>query len=460
MKKTIILILLVSILFSCNKQEKKDYVIFSGQIKNTKEKSLTIRGNPALNNELLQKISLDKKGIFSDTIQITKSGLYYFIVGKDYFRIYFTEGDDVKLTFDVKNYENTKFTGLHANDNDYLFKQRYELDGHPKVDNDSLTKLSEKEFLEALNILQKQNNEKVITANLSKSFLPIALSNIHYGYLIDLANYEIGHMWAINDKSFRVSDSFPQEEPNFDYNNLLEYENSGYYISLFSIYIGREWEREFRENKNITYLDITNKKVSNTTIKNNTLFKEFRLAFTTSKNRKHYYDSFMKYSSNEEHKKVATEMYEEMLVLNAGNPSPKFVNYENYEGGTSSLDDFKGKFVYIDVWATWCGPCVGEIPFLAKIEKKYHKKNIVFVSISADDKTNVKAWRKLIEKKKMKGVQLITDKAFESDFVQNYKINGIPHFILIDPKGNIVEASAPRPSDPELIDLFKKAGVK
>ena len=63
----------------------------------------------------------------------------------------------------------------------------------------------------------------------------------------------------------------------------------------------------------------------------------------------------------------------------SGMPSPIFENYENHKGGTTSLSDFKGKYVYVDVWATWCGPCKREIPSLKKVEAQYHGKNIAFV---------------------------------------------------------------------------------
>ena len=59
--------------------------------------------------------------------------------------------------------------------------------------------------------------------------------------------------------------------------------------------------------------------------------------------------------------------------------------FENYAGETSSLEDFKGRYVYIDVWATWCGPCKKEIPYLKAIEEKFHNRNIEFVSISVDE---------------------------------------------------------------------------
>ena len=51
------------------------------------------------------------------------------------------------------------------------------------------------------------------------------------------------------------------------------------------------------------------------------------------------------------------------------------------DSNETKLEDLRGKYVYIDVWATWCGPCRGEIPYLQKVEEKYKGKNIEFVSI-------------------------------------------------------------------------------
>lgn len=145
--------------------------------------------------------------------------------------------------------------------------------------------------------------------------------------------------------------------------------------------------------------------------------------------------------------------------LAKGMASPKFVDYENIKGGTTSLDDLKGKYVYFDVWATWCNPCKKEIPFLQKMEEKYHGKNIEFVSISVDQMKDHEAWKKMIADKKLSGTQLFSDKNWKSKFVTDYVINGIPRFILIDPLGNIVNSNAPRPSDPKLIELFNSLEI-
>ncbi len=150
--------------------------------------------------------------------------------------------------------------------------------------------------------------------------------------------------------------------------------------------------------------------------------------------------------------------------LTKGKPSPKFKNYLNYKGGKTSLDALKGKYVYIDIWATWCNPCIAEIPALKSLEKKYHNKNIRFVSISIDDEKSAGSWdkalakwRKMVEDKNLTGTQLYAGKDIE--FMKDYLVTGIPRFILIDPKGNIVNPNAPRPSNPALENLFKELGI-
>ena len=135
--------------------------------------------------------------------------------------------------------------------------------------------------------------------------------------------------------------------------------------------------------------------------------------------------------------------------LKAGNPSPSFC-CPDINGKQVSLSSLKGKYVYIDVWATWCGPCRGELPYMTKLEEQYAGKDIHFVSLSCD--SNKSAWEKRVQKGDMKGIQLHL--GTNSDFMQKYIINGIPRFILLDREGKIVKADAPRPSDPQTTKLF------
>lgn len=148
---------------------------------------------------------------------------------------------------------------------------------------------------------------------------------------------------------------------------------------------------------------------------------------------------------------------EKAVVLKDGDKCIDF-SYTDINGKKVSLADLKGKYVLIDVWATWCGPCVGEIPFLKKLEEKMHGMKITFVSLSVDqDKAK---WEEMVKKEKLGGVQLHTggDKAFMDAF----GIKGIPRFILLDKKGMILSAKMIRPSkETEIYDfLMKLKGIK
>ncbi len=144
--------------------------------------------------------------------------------------------------------------------------------------------------------------------------------------------------------------------------------------------------------------------------------------------------------------------------LKKGAPSPKF-NYPDINGKIISLDDLKGKYVYVDVWATWCGPCKREIPYLKELDDQYKGKDLAIVSLSIDKMENKDKWLKMIQDQNLQGIQIMADKDWNSDFVTSYNITGIPRFILIDPEGNIYDANAPRPSDPRLKELLSSLSI-
>ena len=115
----------------------------------------------------------------------------------------------------------------------------------------------------------------------------------------------------------------------------------------------------------------------------------------------------------------------------------------------TKISSYKGKVLYIDAWATWCGPCKREIPSLKTLEEEYHGKNVQFISVSTDK--DIKVWKDFIVKESMGGHQLHQSENFEETISKLYIINSIPRFIIIDEAGNIVNTDAPRPSSGEEI---------
>lgn len=138
-----------------------------------------------------------------------------------------------------------------------------------------------------------------------------------------------------------------------------------------------------------------------------------------------------------------------------GKPCPDFCFADN-KGGKVSLADLRGKIVYIDLWATWCGPCKGEMPALLELEKEFEGKDILFVSISVDNNKNTALWKSTIEKMGLKGIQLHLGEQW--DWLRTFMPSSIsvPRFIILDREGNIVDAHAPRPSDKSLAPMLEK----
>ena len=126
--------------------------------------------------------------------------------------------------------------------------------------------------------------------------------------------------------------------------------------------------------------------------------------------------------------------------------------YENTKGEAVSLSSFRGSLVYVDVWATWCGPCKAEIPYLKTLEQDYNEQNIVFLSVSVD--TNKDQWLKMVEEEALGGVQLWADGW--SQITKDYAIFGIPRFMLFSEDGKVISIDAPRPSNQETRELFDK----
>ncbi|MBK7761761.1 MAG: TlpA family protein disulfide reductase [Bacteroidetes bacterium] len=119
-----------------------------------------------------------------------------------------------------------------------------------------------------------------------------------------------------------------------------------------------------------------------------------------------------------------------------------------------TLSDLKGKVVYIDFWASWCGPCRGQFPYSKELHKKFSAKqlkDVVFLYISIDKTKEI--WEKAREQNGLDEFENgLVPGDWGSEIVKQYKISSIPRYMLIDKKGNIVDPNAKRPSDPAVFN--------
>lgn len=169
------------------------------------------------------------------------------------------------------------------------------------------------------------------------------------------------------------------------------------------------------------------------------------------------YQNMAKFVSKNKQYMVTKEQKKKMAVLekraNVKEPGGEAIDfaYPDMAGKVHHLKDFRGKVVLVDVWATWCKPCLAEQPALETLEKSFEGKDVVFLSISID--TEKDKWKNMVETKKLSGLHLYSNN--QGSMIKDYDITSVPRFILFDKNGKMVSYDAIRPSDPKLKELIE-----
>lgn len=424
-------------------------VTISGKITNTSDGIIKVRG------ESFEKdITLKPDGSFSEVLNLNYVGSYIVATSVNRVALYLAKGTNLNITADDKDfYKTLKFSGKGSMENQYITSKNNYVNA---INQENLYNMNEADFLAEVKLIKKDilllfANGKFPEGKYKQS----ELRNIDFLTMIFIESYAKNHAHFGKLTAFTPSETFPKFDPKTDLDNESDYLFSNPYKQLVNINFNKTLESKITPQDRflwkIALPEI--KKLKSQSIKNALLQALSYEISAANPDAVTLYNELNALSTNPYFKKEIADKFNKLQALSAGTPSPLF-DYENHKGGKTSLGSLKGKYVYIDVWATWCGPCIREIPALLNIEEQYKDKNIEFVSISVDAKKDYEKWKKMVIDKQMGGVQLIADNDWNSQFAVDYAIVSIPRFILIGPDGAIVSADAPRPSDPALVSLF------
>ncbi|TKC56559.1 TlpA family protein disulfide reductase [Pedobacter hiemivivus] len=166
------------------------------------------------------------------------------------------------------------------------------------------------------------------------------------------------------------------------------------------------------------------------------------------------YRSFIADCRNDDYKKYITNLYEfNNLKQNSKN------ELLGADGSVLSLSDlykkYPKKIFYIDFLASWCNPCIDEIPYSLVLAKKFVKSDVVFLYFSLDKNKN--AWENTVSRMKLNRENCyLVIKDFDASISKQFKVTAIPHYILIGKDGKLINSNAPRPSEKKLSILLNK----
>ena len=147
------------------------------------------------------------------------------------------------------------------------------------------------------------------------------------------------------------------------------------------------------------------------------------------------WEEFQEINPHPEYTEAVQAALYKALKLQPGQPAPEFTLYD-LDGQPVSLNQFKGQVVLLDFWASWCAPCIGDLPDLRAIKEKAADQPLVFLNLSLD--TDEAAWREAIDKHEIEGVHVRAD-GWGADVAKSYQVNSLPSYYLVDSQGLIVE---------------------
>lgn len=450
MKKAILFLAIFC--FGCSQLQAATPI--SGKIKNAPEAKIMIIGE-----NFNQEIILTSEGVFSKNLDIQYDGLYTLLTSKNRTTLFLSKKTNLKIEFDENDYEKTlQFSGDGSIENQYIaYKNSFKNELNPEV----LYKFNEDDFLSKIAEIKAKIATKFKESQFSQDqYQTQELQNLHYFEQANYLNYPLYHAHYTSNPNFKTSENYPKFDEKIDLDDDVAFLFSNPYKQIVNAIFNKKIAAKMTGKSNfsspIALPEI--EKIKSEHIKN--FFCKNLTYELTSANPdvENLFTKLLELSTDQKFKAEITTKYNNLKSIGVGKPSPSF-SYENHDGTNTTLESLRGKYVYIDVWATWCGPCRAEIPALQKLEEAFKEKNIAFVSISVDEKKDHEKWSKLINSQKMGGIQLFANNNWSSDFIRAYSIDSIPRFILIDTNGNILDPDAPRPSDPELTTVLKGLGL-
>lgn len=405
---------------------------------------------------------LDAKGDFRLTLpQVAAPGEATFTDGNETASLFVEPGDSLHLSLDTEQFDETlKFTGRGAAANNYLVQSFLRFDDQEnaspmrfvlKQTEAQMTRLVEADEQERRSFWQQYAAQNPVTP----AFRRYARHQLTYAAANQrlLCTTFYRHLHKEDKTSPPAPTAFlagiqPLAAPNDSALSNTDYRSFALEYPLHLVQMARPVPpgREIEDNFQPAFAkaaELYGASQTRDVVLTQLLLQELQMG--SFPNAQAQLPAFRKLNRDSLAAQEVRRVYAKRLKLAPGSMAPAFT-LQDETGKPVALSSFRGKVVYLDFWASWCGPCLAEIPDATELKQKFAGKDVVFLYVSIDERE--KDWQNMLAKRKLLGHGSVHLRAqgFNSATAQDYQIMGIPAYFIIGRDGRLVVDQAPRPS--------------
>ncbi len=443
------LIVFILLIFSgCTKKGTavKDSIIVAGEIQDP------VAEFPFLkcyyNGFKTTKEAFDQDGKFKFETKSSEPNFYYLQIDNQTVELFLKPGDSIFVSANAKDFVRTAaFSGGVETEQNFLkqwdtFKQKTSISARElfasQVDKFIRQTDSIKESQEYFYQEFKNN-----TTEMHPSFIHVMDAEILYQWAKSRANYNTYHA-SITKKEF--------VKPTKEYENYKNQLNlsdpeilvSSNYVSYLHLILKQRMQKTWDQASCLEKLKEVTNSFTQADIQDKIMYDLIdQQLWTNSMDQEDAVAFFRENCSNSDLTRKLIDEYELFQNIHPGKLAPE-VAFTDTAGNSYKTSDFRGKYLYIDIWASWCAPCLEEIPLLKDLKKKYDGTQLSIISISVDD--SQKDWRAAMIKSELKDKQYLATGGWNSALINKFRIQTIPRFLFVNPEGVIVNSQAKLPS--------------
>ena len=458
----ILLVIMIGVFSACS---RKEFVI-NGKFSGVDFNKVSLV--PMLDYKTLATAEIDGEGKFTISVKGVKEGEYALkFTDSERIPVYIGKQGTLNLDIEYGNYLfDVKYNGTFSDESSYIHDVRERHDDiisifsskMMSIDVNKLDPAFEKLNKDLKDVLSENNVGNDELSSIYESLIKYKVANLKLQYetykreTSESKKYVLPAGFTDYKKTIKIEDNRLVE-----YNEYIEFIRIFFRIDIINNLIsekGKYTVAEYCES----YLTEFKEKVVPQRAKDIVIYTGFRhfmndlvredAGKTVKMGISHMTDRKFRRKLDSIYKRCQSTEYK----LSPGSVPPKWQAYD-INGKKYTLESFKGHYVFVEFWATWCAPCVQELPYFTTLASEFRSKNVKFISISID--SNLDEWKKFISDRDDEVIELINTKSFKAKFMSDYEMNGVPRFMLFDQLGKVVNTKMPRPSDPRCSEILQ-----